>query len=380
MCRIVSIMTGCRCSLYGAARFVLGHRYTATKITTNEKRITIRASMSRFAGSVKTRILALRKILALAEPYNDYQKTIVSRGFSRAVARLMLIPMLLMATKYAGEFQELGVGGRACAMGGTGVAQFVDPSVIYFNPAGSFYASRSVLLMHAENFAGIVKNEFGSVILPRENMSIGIGLQYLSVNGIKFTSLADTTSPPNSENPPIPYDTVGTTDLVFYVNGAKGNDNISYGANIKVFYRDLSVITGYGGGVDLGLALNMNYLIVGFAVRDFILSPIIWSNGTKETIIPKLSLGVAPVVPLENINSLITLECDITKAIDVDGFDVNMGFEYAYKDFVFGRIGINRGDYTLGAGLRYKRFCLDYALVTHSELQNSSKISAGFTF
>ena len=83
--------------------------------------------------------------------------SILKLGFSRAVAKLILIPLLLMATKYAGEFQELGVGGRACAMGGTGVAQFVDPSVIYFNPAGSFYADRGVLLMHAENFAGVVK-------------------------------------------------------------------------------------------------------------------------------------------------------------------------------------------------------------------------------
>ena len=102
------------------------------------------------------------------------------------IVSIIFIPLLLMATKYAGEFQELGVGGRACAMGGTGVAQFVDPSVIYFNPAGSFYADRGVLLMHAENFAGVVKNEFGSAILRRGNMSIGLGLQYISVSGIKM--------------------------------------------------------------------------------------------------------------------------------------------------------------------------------------------------
>ncbi len=359
MCRIVSIMTGCRYSLYGvAARFVLWHRYTATKMTTDEKRIRIRAAM----------------------PYKDYQKKIVSLGFSRAVAMFILIPMLLMATKYAGEFQELGVGGRACAMGGTGVAQFVSPSVIYFNPAGSYYVNRSVLLMHAENFAGVVKNEFGSVILPKENMAFGLGLQYLSVSNIKLTTLEDTTSPPSSENPPIPYDTVGTKDMILYINGSRGNDKLSYGANIKIFYRNLAVITGYGGGVDLGLVLNMNYLIVGVALRDFILSPIIWSNGTKETIITKLSLGVSPVLPLEKINSVITLECDLIKAIDMNGFDVNIGLEYAYKDFIFGRAGIHHGDYTVGVGLKYKKFNLDYALVTHDWLKNSNKISAGFIF
>lgn len=295
------------------------------------------------------------------------------------IISLIVLPLLLGATKYAGEFQELGVGGRACAMGGIGVAQYADPSVIYFNPAGCFYVSRSALIMHAENFAGAVKNEFGSVILPKGNMSIGFGLQYLSVGDIKLTELQDTT-PPSSSNPPIPYDTVGTKDMVFYINVARGNEMLSYGANIKVFYRDLAVITGYGGGIDLGVTLNLEHLTAGLAIRDFVLSPIIWSNGTKETIIPKVSFGVAPVIILSKINSVITLGCDIVKSIDTEGFDLNLGLEYAYKDFVFGRAGVYRGNYTLGMGLKYKWFSLDYAFVSHSDLHDSNKFSGGFIF
>ncbi len=295
------------------------------------------------------------------------------------IISLIVLPLLLGATKYAGEFQELGVGGRACAMGGIGVAQYADPSVIYFNPAGCFYVSRSALIMHAENFAGAVKNEFGSVILPKGNMSIGFGLQYLSVGDIKLTELQDTT-PPSSSNPPIPYDTVGTKDLVLYINVARGNEMLSYGANIKVFYRDLAVITGYGGGIDLGVTLNLEHLTAGLAIRDFVLSPIIWSNGTKETIVPKVSFGVAPLIILSKINSVITLGCDIVKSIDTEGFDLNLGLEYAYKDFVFGRAGVYRGNYTLGVGLKYKWFSLDYAFVTHSDLHDSNKFSGGFIF
>ncbi len=293
---------------------------------------------------------------------------------------LFLLPILLTATKYAGEFQELGVDGRACAMGGTGVAQYVNPSVIYFNPAGSFYSNRGVLLMHAENFAGIVKNEFGSLILKQENMSFGIGIQYLSVGDIKFTSLYDTTGSPSIDNRPYVSDTVSTKDMVLYINGSRGNEQLSFGANVKVFYRDLSVITGYGGGLDLGAVVNLDYLRVGVALRDFILSPIIWSNGTNETIITRFAIGIAPVVPLSAVNSTVTLACDIVKPIDIEGFDVNMGLEYAYKDIIFGRVGVCKGNYTLGAGLKYKQFYFDYALVTHSELKNSNKISAGYIF
>ena len=122
---------------------------------------------------------------------NVVPNRVVNWGFRLIIAILVLTPPVGEAAKYAGEFQELGVGGRACAMGGVGVAQFADPSVIYFNPAGSFFVPRSVLLMHAENFAGIVRNEFGSVILPKKNMSIGIGFQYLSVGNIYLTRLVD---------------------------------------------------------------------------------------------------------------------------------------------------------------------------------------------
>lgn len=301
-------------------------------------------------------------------------------GFTFAFCLFTLfVPIFLYGTKYAGEFQELGVGARACAMGGVGVAQCVDPSVIYFNPAGTIFSPRSLLLMHAENFAGIVKNEFGSVVLPKGDIAVGVGVQYVSTSGTKFTTLPDTTSPPSSDNPPIPYDTVSTKDIVLYLNGAKATELFTYGANIKLYYRNLAVMTGLGGGLDLGIRLNLKYLKLGGAVRDFILSPIVWGNNSKETISSKISFGVGPEIPLEKVNSIIIIECDIVKSLDIQGFDLNFGFEYAYKDILFGRCGRTAGNYTLGIGLKYKKFNLDYALITHS-LENSNKFSAGLEF
>lgn len=297
----------------------------------------------------------------------------------RAVV-IFLLPFFLLGTKYSGEFQELGVGGRTCAMGGSGVAQHADASVLYFNPAASFFTPQGILVMHAENFGGIVKNEYGSVVLPHESLALGLGVQYVSVGGIKLTELGDTLAPIGSDNPPIAYDTVGTKDIVLYITGAKGNALLSYGASIKVYYRDLYAITGYGGGLDVGLMLNADYLVCGLAIRDFVLSPLIWGNGTRETIVPKLSFGVAPRIPLPQWKSEVTFECDMVKTLDIKGFDIMMGMEYAYKDIIFGRLGLFKGMYTLGIGLKYRKFSLDYAFITHSELDNSNKISAGFAF
>lgn len=293
---------------------------------------------------------------------------------------LVMIPAFLLGTKYAGEFQDLQVSARSSAMGGTGIAQFDDPSTIYFNAAGTFFTPRSAHVMHAENFAGVVKNEFGAVVLPRGNMSLGMGVQYVHTSGIKLTTLPDTTSPPGSSNIPIAYDTVGTSDYLVYFNGSKGSDRLSLGANIKVIYRDLNAITGFGGGLDLGVACNMDYLRVGIAVRDFILAPFVWSSGLKETILPKISLGIAPVIALPALSSRIIIETDIVKAIDIAGFDVNLGFEYGYKDLLFGRMGVHRGNYTFGIGLHHRNFRLDYAFMTHRDLDSTNKISAGLAF
>ncbi|UCF70880.1 MAG: hypothetical protein JSW49_00985 [candidate division WOR-3 bacterium] len=292
----------------------------------------------------------------------------------------LIVPALLAGTKYAGEFQELQVGARASAMGGTGIAQFGDPTVLYFNPAGTFFTPRSAHLMHAENFAGIVKNEFGAVVFPHGSMSLGLGIQYVHTDGIKLTTLPDTTSSPGSNNIPIAYDTVGTADYLFYINCSKGGEHLAFGANVKVFYRDLSAITGYGGGLDLGVAYRVDYLKAGVTVRDFILSPLVWSSGLKETILPKIALGLAPTIPLRAVNSTITIETDIVKVIDIAGFDVNLGLEYGYKELLFGRMGVYQGNFTMGVGLQYKKFSLDYAFMTHPDLENTNKISAGLRF
>lgn len=291
-----------------------------------------------------------------------------------------VVPMILSATKYAGEFQELNVGARPSAMGGTGAAQFIDPTAICFNPAGTFFVPRSAHVMHAENFAGAVNNEFGAVVLPRGDMSLGLGIQYVHAGGIKLTTLPDTTEPPGGSNMPVAYDTVGTSDYIIYVNGSKGSERFALGANVKVFYRDLNAVTGFGGGLDIGVACKLDHLWAGFAVRDFILAPLIWSSGLKETILPKIALGVAPVISLPAAHSTIVIETDIVKTVDIAGFDVNMGIEYGYKDIIFGRMGVNRGNYTLGVGLRYRRFSIDYAFITHDDLDNTNKISAGLTF
>jgi len=292
----------------------------------------------------------------------------------------LLIAVLFCGGKYAGEFQNLGVGARICAMGEAGIAQCQDPSGIALNPSGSVELPRSLILMHAENFTGIVKNEFGSVVFPRETGAFGFGLQAVLVNDIKLTTLPDTTLPPGPDNPPVTKDTVATKDIIFYLNASKKNGLFSYGTNLKVYYRNLYLISGFGGGIDAGLRVSLSNLDIGAVVRDIVLAPIIWDNKTRENISPRLGFGIAPKIPITRLNSEWVMEADLLKNLEQNDFNLKIGFEYNYKNIISGRLGKTEQRYTMGMGLKYKRIIFDYALLTHSELGVSHKFSCGLKF
>ncbi|MCX7994390.1 MAG: hypothetical protein N3A65_01285 [candidate division WOR-3 bacterium] len=282
--------------------------------------------------------------------------------------------------KYAGEFQELMVGGRICGMGGTGVAQGIDPSALILNPALSPFISRSLHLMHSENFAGIVKNDFGAIIIPKNDFAWGLGFQMVSVGGIKLTTLPDTTHQPDDGNQPIPYDTVSTKDVVIYLNAGRTKNFLSYGTNLKIYYRDLAVVTGLGAGTDIGIKIKLTNLTIGMSIRDFILSPIYWKNETREYIYPKLTFGLASRIPLSKINSILTIESDFMRHFTMDDILLAHGIELAYKNKIYGRFGKTGNRYTAGAGLRYKKIFFDYGLITHTDLGISNKFSLGLEF
>ncbi|MEO0137319.1 MAG: hypothetical protein ABIL39_01955 [candidate division WOR-3 bacterium] len=286
-----------------------------------------------------------------------------------------LVGTIGFATKYAGEFQDLIVGGRVCGMGGTGVAQGNDLSALLLNPALSPFLQRSLQFMHAENFSGVVKNEFGALVITQKNLAYGLGFQLVSVGGIKLTTLPDTTRPPGYDNQPIPYDTVATHDWVFYLNAGKTKNFFAYGLNLKFYYRDLSVLRGWGAGVDGGLRFALKNFTWGISIRDIILSPIYWESDNREYIASKIAIGGAPQIPLDQINSVLIIETDIVKDLAQDDFFLLQGIELAFRQRIYGRVGRYGERLTAGVGLRYQRLLFDYGLITHNDLGISNKFS-----
>lgn len=308
------------------------------------------------------------------------------------------------STRYAGDFEELGVSARAVGMGSAFVAQGVDPAALYYNPAApAMIGQRGAMLMHAENFGGLVKNDFASVVLPSAKQTFGLGVLHNGVSGIKLTMLprpdlpvgeeyADTTVTGSDTtvvtkvNAPQESTVVSAADWVAYFNYARPiSEHFLVGGNAKLIYRTTGASTCFGLGVDLGaLVVLTRDLNVGLRVRNLTTSPLFWDTKTRESMDPRPVLGITKGFGLGK-DHRFSISAEVEGNFEGLPIEQNLGAEYRFKNMLSGRIGFRRGNLTLGLGGEYKRFFLDYAYETAAyaesrDLPSTQKIAGGIQF
>jgi hypothetical protein len=308
------------------------------------------------------------------------------------------------ATKYADDFEELGVSARSVAMGSALVAAGADPAAMYYNPSASVLLSKpDVMLMHAENFGGLVKNDFASVMLPSGNSCLGFGLLHNGVSGIKLTKLLNDSLPLGAEfvdttfsngdtsidtviNRPVVSKVVSAADWVFYFNYARElSSHFLVGGNAKLIYRTTGVSTCFGMGLDAGAtAILVKGFNIGLRVRNLSTSPLFWDTRTRELMMPLVALGIGKTFNLGRKDRLLV---DVEGEGNFEGLPIteNIGMEYQFHDVLFGRLGFQNGNFTMGLGGQYKQFFLDYAFQTAAypdaqDLPSSQKIDGGIRF
>ena len=313
----------------------------------------------------------------------------------------LLACSLLFATRYAGDFEELGASSRAVGMGSAFVAAGADPAALYYNPAvTAMMTGRNVMLMHAENFGGIVRSDFGTVLFPLANAGLGAGILHNGVSGIKLTRLLRPDLPIGVEFPdtneqgevvtkvnlPVVTETVSAADWIGYFNYARRvGGNLHVGGNAKLIYRTTGVSTCLGMGLDIGALLVIAQgFNVGLQVRNVTTSPLFWNTGTTEAMDPRATLGLSKTFALGRDHRL---QMGIQAEGNLEGLSIeeSAGAEYSYRDMVFGRLGLHRGNFTFGLGGAYKRFFLDYGYETAAyadsrELPPTQRLSGGIRF
>lgn len=331
---------------------------------------------------------------------------------------LILIPGLLVFSglfaevpKYSNEFLSVGVGARAFGMSHAVVATSVDVTAGYWNPAGLTGLQRDadIGLMHAEYFAGIAKYDYAGFAIRIDEQSAGaFSLIRFGVDDIPNTlELID-----NDGN--IRYDRISTfsaADYGFLFSYARASKitGLSYGGNVKLIYRKTGdFASAWGFGFDAASRYILNRWAFGANIRDVTSTFNIWNFNTAdleevfintgneipqnslELTMPRMILGAARSFRLhDKFNLLAELDADITLdgkrnvlvRTAVFSIDPHLGLEVDYMRLVFLRLGMgnmqlvpdfnrkNAFDFqpSLGIGIHWKNFTVDYALTDISD-------------
>jgi len=303
-----------------------------------------------------------------------------------AIALLATLAATALATRYAGDFEELGTSARAIGMGGAVVAAASDPSAIYYNPSRpSGFSRTSALFLHSEEFSGLVSHNYLGISFHSPLQSVGFAVLHNGVSGIPLTALHDTTDSVGPNNRPYVWRRVNATQVVGYVNYARTlSPYVAVGGNVKIIYNDLGVGSAFGMGLDLGATLTpMTDIDVGLRIRNASTSPLFWDTGKRELMMPRAALGLAKSFRISRDRLTLSLEAEG----NVEGleFTPNYGVEYGFRNVLFGRLGVYRGNFAMGVGLRIKRFHVDYGYAAGAapdarDLGSPQQISGGFEF
>ncbi|NUO78778.1 PorV/PorQ family protein [candidate division KSB1 bacterium] len=303
--------------------------------------------------------------------------------------------------KYGGEFLTLGAGGRALGMGGAYAALANDVSAGYWNPAGLVSLDYpQIMLMHSEQFSGVVKYDYGSFAMPLgTSRSVGIGLIRLGVDDIPVTRLSNPALKLGAEyvdengitrrNTPYVVRTISDAEYALFLSyGLKRNEKLAFGANAKIIHKNVGDNSAWGLGFDIGAIYKpAGNLLVGLNLQDITTTVLAWDSGTREIIVPALKAGVAYPLNLSKLGGAIVPAVDFDIRFEGRDYaaqyaagpvslDSHLGWEFQFQDLFALRVGSDVGKLSAGAGINLPKFQVDYAFLSHDELGNSHRISA----
>jgi hypothetical protein len=297
----------------------------------------------------------------------------------------------IFATKYAGEFLSLGVGAKALGMGGAFVGVANDVTASYWNPSGLCQLDQKELsLMHAETFGSLLNHDFIAFALPlKENLSsstVAFSLLRLGGGGIKITDLEKKGLDISDSNRVVLLREESHADYAFLFSYSHPiRSNFSWGANLKLIYRDIVNNSAFGLGADISfLAEPYSFLSLGANLMDITPTLLFYDNGTTETITPTTKFGLGIKREIQDFSLLFVSDADVRYEgrkfsaqywVGEISWDMHYGVEILYRNRLAARLGFDQGDFTAGAGFLIRQFGLDVAFLSHDQLDNTYRIS-----
>jgi hypothetical protein len=303
------------------------------------------------------------------------------------VAASLVLAVSAQGAKYAGEFLNLGAGGRPLALGGSFMAAQGGPLAGYYNPAGLSMIDRTQLIfMHSESFGSLLNHDFLAYTRPFESegrkAALAFSLYRLGGGGIYVTGV-------DQNNRFYVIREESHADYAGYFSyGRSFGERFSGGVSAKLIYRDIVDESAFGIGIDLGgIYSPKRWLALGLALQDISSTLLSYSTGTKEYIIPSARLGALVGSRKGYFGASLFLDSETRfegrnyaaqlywRGMSIDS---HFGLEVNYREVIFGRIGSDVGNLTLGVGIAVKKLDIDLAMRNHSELDNTYLVSVTF--
>jgi hypothetical protein len=308
------------------------------------------------------------------------------------------------ADKYAAEFLKIGAGARALGLGGGFTALADDASASYWNPAGLLFLEKSeLLLMHSEHLGSLANYDYAAFAQPLDRgtrrSALGVAIVRFAVDDIQVTKDGYIDQNGNGQYDdgepldPGSFRLDSDTEYAIFLNYATAFRPTWYvGGTAKLIRQDLVGTTSFGIGLDLGiLYLPSPALTLGVQLSDITTTQISWDTGRRETVAPSIKIGSAYTRSVAPLSGLLTVSADVGLSFDGReeasqfsgggiGGDFLGGVEYWIRRTLALRVGTQSGDFTAGAGIRYRGFGVDYAFVPNEELNDTHRVSGSVQF
>lgn len=298
-----------------------------------------------------------------------------------------LIVFLLVATVAFAQFAgirgttanpllKIGFGPRAAALGNAYVGMSTDITGLWWNPAGlNQLNTYEAVVSHHEWFRGI-RDEFAGLVWPQSpKNTYSFALNFTSASGIEYWD--------EQNLPGTGADSLIMAYEAMFVGAFTRQITTQFGVGVgfKGIYESLHDVSGFGGGLDVGIHWKASPTFgLGAVLQN--LGAMAYGGGTYVNPI-QVQFGAA--LTLEDVLSGLNLLADVRIPMD-NNISVHLGGEIWPVEMLAARIGFQSGPQTIGelnvmagltggVGLVLDQYRIDYTLAPYGVLGLTHRIA-----
>tara|TARA_R110002124_G_scaffold270742_1_gene439435 strand:+ start:11726 stop:12724 length:999 start_codon:yes stop_codon:yes gene_type:complete len=291
------------------------------------------------------------------------------------------------------QFTKITVDARSAAMGNSNMADALDGSSLYWNPALASKIGTSFVNLSHTAYLVETSQQYFSYIHKYRDFAFGGSIQYFTSGDQNETT---ETQPFGTGR------TFRTHHLAVTLTGShKITDLFSYGISLKYYYLNIFDVTYQTGAIDFGFSYDVGDtgLRFGVSINNFGLESSPEGDVTNKTpngqvttkpqsnlSLPTRFIIAAAYDVYEDEQSKVVITGQINNPSD-NSEQLNIGTEYSFMDQFFIRAGYEFGNKerilpSFGAGVKVpfsgKMLKADYGYTNFDRLGTIHRISLGF--